>query len=208
MLLREFATPPPYDCDPPSETPVITGKGYCGKAETQSFAIDAYADWRFFDNFGCYFGATYTFGMNEAERANILDKARRSGTRISSAYSRACVTLGRRLSTGNSASSLQPARAWATTSPTSGVFAPRRRSFGQGLPQFERGHTVRIPIGGIEFANAPNRQNSGRFFCRTARFVAMFIFDNFPPSRFHLRFEIWTNIVRNYRKILRTTSRQ
>lgn len=169
MLLREFATPPPYDCDPPSETPVITGKGDCGKAETQSFAIDAYADWRFFDNFGCYFGATYTFGMNEAERANILDKARRSGTRISSAYSRACVTLGRRLSTGNSASSLQSARAWATTSPTSGVFAPRRRSFGQGLPQFERGHTVRIPIGGIEFANAPNRQNSGRFFCRTAR---------------------------------------
>lgn len=164
MLLREFATPPPYDCDPSSETSVITGKGYCGKAETQSFAIDAYADWRFFDNFGCYFGATYTFGMNEAERANILDKARRSGTRISSAYSRACVTLGRRLSTGNSASSLQSARAWATTSPTSGVFAPRRRSFGQGLPQFERGHTVRIPIGGIEFANAPNRQNSGRFF--------------------------------------------
>ncbi len=65
-----------YDCDPSSESPVITGKGDCGKAETQSFAIDAYADWRFFDNFGCYFGATYAFGMNEAERANILDKSK------------------------------------------------------------------------------------------------------------------------------------
>lgn len=53
-----------------------TGKGNCGKAETQSFAVNAYADWRFFDNFDWYFGATYAFGMNEAERTNILDKSK------------------------------------------------------------------------------------------------------------------------------------
>lgn len=53
-----------------------TGKGNCGKAETQSFAVNAYADWRFFDNFDWYFGATYAFGMNEAERANIVDRSK------------------------------------------------------------------------------------------------------------------------------------
>ena len=53
-----------------------TGKGNCGKAETQSFAVNAYTDWRFFDNFDWYFGATYAFGMNEAERANIVDRSK------------------------------------------------------------------------------------------------------------------------------------
>lgn len=56
--------------------PKSTGKGNCGKAETQSFAVNAYADWRFFDNFDWYFGATYAFGMNEAERANIVDRSK------------------------------------------------------------------------------------------------------------------------------------
>ena len=53
-----------------------TGKGNCGKAETQSFAVNAYADWRFFEDFDWYFGATYAFGVNEAERMNILDKSK------------------------------------------------------------------------------------------------------------------------------------
>lgn len=53
-----------------------TGKGNCGKAETQSVAVNVYADWRFFDSFDWYIGATYAFGMNKAERMNILDKSR------------------------------------------------------------------------------------------------------------------------------------
>lgn len=53
-----------------------SGKGNCGKAETQSVAASVYADWRFFDNFDWYVGATYAFGMNTAERRNILDKSK------------------------------------------------------------------------------------------------------------------------------------
>lgn len=53
-----------------------SGKGNCGKAETQSLAVNAYTDWRFFGNFDWYFGATYAFGMNKAERMNILNKSR------------------------------------------------------------------------------------------------------------------------------------
>ena len=53
-----------------------SGKGNCGNAETQSVAVNAYADWRFFGNFDWYLGATYAFGMNKAERANILDKSK------------------------------------------------------------------------------------------------------------------------------------
>lgn len=53
-----------------------SGKGNCGKAETQSLAVNAYTDWRFFGNFDWYFGATYAFGMNKAERMNILNKSK------------------------------------------------------------------------------------------------------------------------------------
>lgn len=44
------------------------GKDASGKAETQSFALNAYADYLFYDNFDWYFGLTYAYGMNEAER--------------------------------------------------------------------------------------------------------------------------------------------
>ena len=44
------------------------GKDTSGKAETQSFALNAYADYLFYDNFDWYFGLTYAYGMNEAER--------------------------------------------------------------------------------------------------------------------------------------------
>lgn len=44
------------------------GKDASGKAETQSFAVNAYADYLFFDNFDWYLGLTYAYGMNEAER--------------------------------------------------------------------------------------------------------------------------------------------
>lgn len=44
------------------------GKGAVGKAETQSFALNAYADYLFWDNFDWYLGATYAFGMNTAKR--------------------------------------------------------------------------------------------------------------------------------------------
>ena len=44
------------------------GKDASGKAETQSFAHNAYADYLFYDNFDWYFGLTYAYGMNEAER--------------------------------------------------------------------------------------------------------------------------------------------
>ncbi len=53
-----------------------TGRGNCGKAETQSIALNAYANWRFFDNFDWYMGATYAFGMNKAERRNMVDQSR------------------------------------------------------------------------------------------------------------------------------------
>lgn len=53
-----------------------SGKGNCGKAETQSIAANVYADWRFFDNFDWYVGATYAFGMNKAERSNVLDTSK------------------------------------------------------------------------------------------------------------------------------------
>ena len=52
------------------------GKGNCGKAETQSVAVNIYADYLFFDNFDWYLGATYAFGMNKAERMNTVDKSR------------------------------------------------------------------------------------------------------------------------------------
>ena len=45
-----------------------SGKNGSGKAETQSFAVNAYVDYLFYDNFDWYFGLTYTYGMNEAER--------------------------------------------------------------------------------------------------------------------------------------------
>lgn len=44
------------------------GKDASGKAETQSFALNAYADYLFYDNFDWYFGLTYAYGINEAER--------------------------------------------------------------------------------------------------------------------------------------------
>ena len=53
-----------------------SGKGNCGKAETQSIAANVYADWRFFDNFDWYIGATYAFGMNKAERVNVSDTSK------------------------------------------------------------------------------------------------------------------------------------
>lgn len=53
-----------------------TGRGNCGKGETQSIALNAYANWRFLDNFDWYMGATYAFGMNKAERRNIVDQSR------------------------------------------------------------------------------------------------------------------------------------
>lgn len=52
------------------------GKGNCGKAETQSVAVNIYADYLFFNNFDWYLGATYAFGMNKAERMNTVDKSR------------------------------------------------------------------------------------------------------------------------------------
>lgn len=45
-----------------------SGKDNSGKAETQSFALNLYGDYAFYDGFDWYFGATYAFGMNKTDR--------------------------------------------------------------------------------------------------------------------------------------------
>ena len=45
-----------------------SGKDNSGKAETQSFALNLYGDYAFYDGFDWYFGATYAFGMNNTDR--------------------------------------------------------------------------------------------------------------------------------------------
>ena len=49
------------------------GKGTCGDAETQSFALNAYADYAFYPNFDWYIGISYAYGMNEVERQGLED---------------------------------------------------------------------------------------------------------------------------------------
>ena len=52
-----------------------SGKDNSGKAETQSFALNLYGDYAFYDGFDWYFGATYAFGMNNTDRQRGAEKA-------------------------------------------------------------------------------------------------------------------------------------
>ena len=52
------------------------GKGTSGKAETQSVALNLYGDYAFYPNFDWYFGLSYAFGMNEADRNNLIDQSK------------------------------------------------------------------------------------------------------------------------------------
>lgn len=52
-----------------------SGKDNSGKAETQSFALNLYGDYAFYDGFDWYFGATYAFGMNSTDRQRGAEKA-------------------------------------------------------------------------------------------------------------------------------------
>ena len=47
------------------------GKGNGNKADAQSFAMNAYLDWAFYDSFDWYFGINYALGMNNAERRSF-----------------------------------------------------------------------------------------------------------------------------------------
>lgn len=47
------------------------GKGMGNKAESQSFALNAYADWSFYDNFDWYLGFNYSLNINEARRQSF-----------------------------------------------------------------------------------------------------------------------------------------
>ena len=53
-----------------------SGKDNSGKAETQSFALNLYGDYAFYDGFDWYFGATYAFGMNKTDRQRGAEIAR------------------------------------------------------------------------------------------------------------------------------------
>ena len=52
-----------------------SGKDNSGKAETQSFTLNLYGDYAFYDGFDWYFGATYAFGMNNTDRQRGAEKA-------------------------------------------------------------------------------------------------------------------------------------
>ncbi len=45
-----------------------SGKGISGTAETQTFAMNAYADYEFYNNFDWYIGATFAHGIIDGER--------------------------------------------------------------------------------------------------------------------------------------------
>ncbi len=48
----------------------INGRGAAGDADSESVVVSAYGDYVFAENFDWYFGATYSFNMNEAERTD------------------------------------------------------------------------------------------------------------------------------------------
>ncbi|MBO5254244.1 MAG: autotransporter outer membrane beta-barrel domain-containing protein, partial [Opitutales bacterium] len=47
-----------------------SGRGVAGDADAESVVLNAYGDYAFAENFDWYFGATYSFNMNEAERTD------------------------------------------------------------------------------------------------------------------------------------------